>query len=85
MNSSHYGPIAVGPSSLMSDMTATVYTSEKSMKDLKDVLARKEEMIDKLLADLTDEKHARAAAEQSAKAEMVRHLTEMEEMKRSAT
>jgi len=81
VGASHYGHAAVGPSP-MSDMTASVYTSEKSIKDLRDVLSRKEDMIDKLLADLADEKHARSVIEHSAKTDMVRHLTELEEVKR---
>jgi hypothetical protein len=78
----YYGPIAGGPTSLMSDMSASVYSSEKSVKDLRDILRRKEEMIDKLLADLADEKHNRASIEQKAKADMIRYLTEIEDTRK---
>lgn len=78
----YYGPIAGAPTSLMSDMSASVYSSEKSVKDLREILRRKEEMIDKLLADLADAKQSRAAVEQKAKADMIRYLTEIEEAKK---
>lgn len=67
-----------------SEFTAAAKAFEKEVSDLKGVIARKDDMIDRLLADLAEEKKAKDAAEASFTIQVNEFLSRLEEQRRWA-
>jgi hypothetical protein len=65
-----------------SDLSAAVAASTKELSNLRSTIARKEETIDRLLADLAEEKRARAVMEQAAQNRTVEFLSHLETLQR---